>query len=102
MCEGTHRDDSQGFWLGDYADDGDGSQARGHGKGTHLMEEKLTSVLVLWIYGTKMFDCLVTMRSKLITEVKKDDIEANYSRLKSNLALLFFFHYHFLIMDLSG
>lgn len=33
--------------LGDYADDGDGSQARGHGKGTHLMEEKLTSVLVL-------------------------------------------------------
>ena len=38
-----------------------------------------------------MFDCLVTMRSKLITEVKKDDIEANYSGLKSNLALLFFF-----------
>lgn len=47
VCEGTHRDDSQGFWLGDYADDGDGSQARGHGKGTHVMEEKLTSVLVL-------------------------------------------------------
>ena len=39
VCEGTRRDDSQGFWLGDYADDGDSSQARGHGRETHLMEE---------------------------------------------------------------
>lgn len=39
VCEGTRRDDSQGFWLGDYADDSDSSQARGHGRETHLMEE---------------------------------------------------------------
>ena len=47
VCEGTRRDDSQGFWLGDYADDVDSSQARGHGRETHLIEEELASVLVL-------------------------------------------------------
>ena len=90
VCEGTLRDDSQGFWLGDYADEGDSSQTRGHGRETNLMEEKLNSVLVLLDLWHKNV-CLLTMRSKLITEVKKDDLEANYLRLQMNLALLFFF-----------
>lgn len=54
------------------------------------MEEKLNSVLVLLDLWHKNV-CLLTMRSKLITEVKKDDLEANYSRLQMNLALFFFF-----------
>lgn len=98
----TPRDDSQGFWLGDYADEGDSSQTKGHGRETNLMEEKLNSVLVpldLWHKNV----CLLTMRSELITEVKKNDIEANYSRLQMEFGIAFLFlSYHFLIMDLSA
>lgn len=72
------------------ADESDSSQTRGHGRETNLMEEKINSVLVLWDLWHKNV-CLLTMGSKLITEVKNDDIEANYLRLQMNLALLFFF-----------
>lgn len=39
VCEGSLRDDSQGFWSGDWADEGDGSRVREHGRETNLMEE---------------------------------------------------------------